>query len=121
VPVIAHLTPLVGSDEPTLPEPLRIIADDVTLGSDPLHATLVINDRSIEGVHARIRHEGNTFVISDNGSVAGTWVNYQAVPEAGTQLEHADIIHLGGVVFRFNLAEPGLPRKILVTTTEPDR
>ena len=63
VPVIAHLTPLVGSDEPTLPEPLRIIADDVTLGSDLLHANLVVSDRSIEGVHARIHHEGKTFVI----------------------------------------------------------
>jgi len=121
MPVIAHLTPLVGSDEPTLPEPLRIIADDVTLGSDPHHANLVISDRSIEGVHARIRHEGKTFVISDNGSVAGTWVNYQQVPEVVIQLEHADIIHLGGIVFRFNLTEPGPPRKVLVTTMEPDQ
>jgi hypothetical protein len=121
MPVIAYLIPLVGSDEPTLPEPLRLMADDVALGSDLLRATLVISDRSVEGVHARIRHEGNLFVITDTGSVAGTWVNYQPVPEAGTQLEHADIIHLGAVVFRFNLAEPGLPRKILVTTTEPDQ
>ena len=60
-------------------------------------------------------------MITDTGSVAGTWVNYQPVPEAGTPLEHADIIHLGGVVLRFNLAEPGQPRKILVTPLEPDR
>jgi hypothetical protein len=121
MPVIAYLIPMVGSDEPTLPEPLRIMADDVTLGSDSLRANLVISDRSIEGIHARIRHEGKSFVITDTGSVAGTWVNYQPVPTAGTLLEHADIIHLGGVVLRFNLAEPGQPRKILVTPMEPDR
>lgn len=120
-PAIAHLIPLVGSDETTLPAPLRILAEDVTLGSDPLQARLVIADPSIEGLHARIHHEGKSFLITDAGSVAGTWVNFEPVPPVGTQLEHADIIHLGIVGFRFNLTEPDQLHKVVVTPLESDR
>jgi hypothetical protein len=120
-PAIAYLVPLAGSDEPTLPAPLQITSDDVTLGRDPLQASLVIADPSLQGLHARIHHEGKTFLITDAESVAGTWVNFQRIPPAGAQLEHSDIIHLGGVGFRFNLPNPERVRKIVVTTLEPDR
>jgi hypothetical protein len=121
VPAIAYLVPLVGADETTLPAPLRIIADDTSLGCDPLRANLVIADPSIESLHARIHHEGKSFLITDAGSVAGTWVNYDPVSPMGTQLEHADIIHLGQVGFRFNLAEPDQIRTVVVTPLEPDQ
>jgi hypothetical protein len=39
----------------------------------------------------------------------------------GIQLEHADIIHLGQVVFRFTLAKPGQLREIVVTPLEADQ
>ena len=120
-PAIAHILPLVVPDETTLPAPMQIIAEDVSLGSDPLRANLVIADPSIEGLHARIHHEDKSFLITDAGSVAGTWVNYAPVPSAGTQLEHADIIHLGRVGFRFMFAEPGELRKIVITRLEPDK
>jgi hypothetical protein len=121
IPAIAYLLPLAGTDGTTIPAPLRIIADDTTLGRDPLQANLVIADPSIEGLHARIHHEGKSFLITDNGSVAGTWVNYNQIPSIGTQLEHADIIHLGQVGFRFNLAEPSQLRRVVVTPLEPDQ
>jgi hypothetical protein len=117
-PVMAYLIPLVGSDDPTLPVPLQITADDVTLGSDPHQASLVIADPSIEGLHARIHHEEKSFLLTDAGSVAGTWVNYEQVTPNGTNLEHADIIHLGRVGFRFKLSEPGPLRKVVVTPLE---
>jgi hypothetical protein len=120
IPAIAHLLPLVHSNEPTLPAPMQINADDVTLGRDPLQAALVIPDPSIEGLHARIHYNGGVFVITDVGSVAGTWVNFTQVPPAGTTLEHADIIHLGAVGFRFNLAHPGPGRKTVIIPLEPD-
>jgi hypothetical protein len=119
LPALAFLLPLSGTDETTIPAPLRIAGDDTTLGSDPLQANLVIANPSIEGLHARIHHEGKTFLITDNDSVAGTWVNYNQIPSAGTLLEHADIIHLGEVSFRFNLAEPGQTRRVVVTPLEP--
>jgi len=120
-PAMAYLIPLVGSDEPTLPVPLQITSDDVTLGSDPHQASLVIADPSIEGLHARIHHEEKSFLLSDAGSVAGTWVNYEQVTSNGINLEHADIIHLGRVGFRFKLSEPGPLRNVVVTPLEPNQ
>jgi hypothetical protein len=121
LPAIAYFLPLTGTDETTIPALLRIIADDTTLGRDPLQADLVIADPSIEGLHARIHHEGKSFLITDNGSVAGTWVNYNQIPSMGTHLEHADIIHLGKIGFRFNLAEPDQLRTLVVTPLELDQ
>jgi hypothetical protein len=121
IPSLAYLLPLTGTDETTIPALLRIIADDTTLGRDPLQANLVIADPSIEGLHARIHYEDKSFLITDNGSVAGTWVNYNQIPSMGTQLEHADIIHMGQVGFRFYLAEPSQLKKVVVTPLEPDQ
>ena len=121
VSAMAYLLPLAGLDEITLPAPMQVVADEVTLGCDPRQADLVIADPSIEGLHARIQHEGKSFIITDAGSVAGTWVNFAKIPPQGTRLEHADIIHLGQVGFRFNLAEPDRARKIVVTPVEPER
>ncbi|OGO30695.1 MAG: hypothetical protein A2136_08660 [Chloroflexi bacterium RBG_16_54_11] len=117
-PALAYLIPLVGTDETTLPAPFQINTHDITLGRDASQASLVITDPSLEGLHARIHHEGDRFLITDAGSVAGTWVNYEPVPPTGAYLEHADIIHLGAVGFRFTLAEPGQPRKVVVTPLE---
>jgi hypothetical protein len=120
-PEIAYLIPLIESSETTLLEPFRIVADDTTLGRDPHQVDLVIADPSIESFHARIHHEGTSFLLTDAGSVAGTWVNYNLVPPEGTRLEHADIIHLGQVGFRFNLAKPDQLREIVVTPLESDQ
>jgi hypothetical protein len=52
--------------------------------------------------------------------VAGTWVNFKLVPPSGTQLEHADIIHVGLVGFRFNLTKPDRLRTIVVTPLDDE-
>jgi hypothetical protein len=120
LPAMAYLIPLVGTDEPTLTAPMQINVDDVTLGRDPARTILVIPHPSLEGVHARLQHEGQRFTLTDAGSVAGTWVNFRKVPPGGARLEHADIIHLGAVGFRFNLADPPQVRKVVVTPLEPE-
>lgn len=119
VAALAYLIPLVGSDEPTLAAPLQITDQDVSLGSDPRQVSLVIADPSIEGVHARIHHADKAFMITDAGTVAGTWVNYEQVNPQGAILEHMDIIHLGRIGLRFKLSEPGPLPKIVVTPLEP--
>ncbi len=116
----AYLVPLLGTDEPTIPASLQIITDAMTLGSDPQKASLVISHPSIEGVHARINIEDKLFLITDAGTVAGTWVNYEQVAPNGAHLKHADIIHLGRVGFRFTLPDPGPAPKVMVTPLEPD-
>ena len=117
---LAYLDPLTGSGEPTLPAQMQITSASVTLGRDPQKSDLVIVDPSIAGLHAAIHQEGKSFRIADLGSVAGTWVNYVPVPASGIELKQADIIHLGQVGFRFNLAEPGSLPKITVSPLETD-
>ena len=119
-PAIAYLAPLMGTDEPTLSAALPIVAEDTSIGSDPLQAVFVIPDPSIEKMHAHIHRKGNSFLITDAGSVAGTWVNFKLVPPSGTQLEHADIIHVGLVGFRFNLTKPDRLRTIVVTPMDDE-
>ncbi len=115
----AYLIPLVGFDEPTIPTPLQITTEAISLGCDSQLANLVILDPSIEGVHARIHIEDKSFFITDAGTVAGTWVNYVQVALTGVRLQHMDIIHLGRIGFRFQLSEPGQLRKIVVLPLEP--
>jgi hypothetical protein len=115
----AYLIPLVGFDEPTIPAPLQITTEDMSIGSNPNLTNLVIVDPSIEGLHARIHQEDKSFLITDAGTVAGTWVNYEQVASPGTYLRHMDIIHLGRIGFRFQLSEPGQLRKIIVSPLEP--
>jgi hypothetical protein len=117
-PARAYLIPLVGFDEPTIPAPLQITDEDISLGSDSHLANLVITDPSIEGVHARIHLEDKSFLIADAGTIAGTWVNYEPVTSSGKQLRHMDIIHLGRIGFRFQLSEPGQLSKITVKPLE---
>ncbi len=119
IPAIAYLIPLVGFDEPTIPAPLQMTTEAISLGSDPHLASHVITDPSIEGLHARIQRSDISFLITDAGTIAGTWVNYEPVVSTGTRLRHMDIIHLGRIGLRFQLSDPGQPRKITVTPLEP--
>jgi pSer/pThr/pTyr-binding forkhead associated (FHA) protein len=66
----------------------------------------VLDDPSIASLHARIKQTGEDFVIIDNGSVAGTWVNFEPVTKEGVRLAHGDRIHFGQMVYRFDLSQP---------------
>lgn len=108
-----------SQDTPTSP-PISITADEITFGSDPNRATLRLDDLSVEALHARlVRQEDGEFYLSDEGSVAGTWVNYISISDNGTRLEHGDLIHIGRVGFRFSLREPQRVRKPVVMIEEP--
>jgi hypothetical protein len=77
---------------------------DITIGSDPEQAMLVIKSPSVNPLHARISQANNgVYLLSDAGSTTGTWVNYAPVSSQGMHLEHGDIIHFGKVGFRFEL------------------
>jgi len=78
-------------------------------------AGIVLDDPSVSGMHARmIRLAGGGYLLRDQGSVAGTWINFRPVPNDGAQLDHEDLIHLGRVGLRFRLASPPPPREIRV-------
>ena len=108
----AFLTRIQESAEHDSTPPVPLPSDsEITLGSDPEQATLLLEDPSVEALHARFRKQDGTFVVQDLGSIAGTWVNFEPVAPDGTQLHHADLIYFGRVGFRFSLRKPGMQAK----------
>jgi hypothetical protein len=108
----AFLVPL-DAEERELP-PVPLVGVDVVLGRDPSLAGLVLNDPSVAGLHARlIRQADGGYLLRDQGTAAGTWINYEQVPEAGRVLHHNDRVHIGRVAFRFRLPNPPPPRPSL--------
>jgi pSer/pThr/pTyr-binding forkhead associated (FHA) protein len=88
-------------------QPILIMNNVITLGTDPTKATLILEEPSIAAQHARMRRdrEGNFYVL-DFGTVAGTWINYSQTSGKEIRIEHGDLIHLGRVGFRFRLSKP---------------
>jgi hypothetical protein len=100
----AYLIRLTNGGEPAGVAPIPLLERDMTFGADPVQSMRVLDDPSIAPLHARIKHiENGTFMIYDHGSVAGTWVNLEPVTREGRRLQHGDRIHIGGLVYRFDL------------------
>jgi hypothetical protein len=92
---------------------------DVVLGRDASLAAVVLDDPSVERMHARlIRQADGDYLLRDQGSVAGSWINYELVPKSGQRLQHGDHIQLGRVEFRFQLPGDHPPRKIQISPDE---
>lgn len=108
----AHLWPLTNSDRPeAAASPIPLVDPPVNIGSDPEKAVLVLADPSVEALHACLdRGPDGTLILKDQGSVAGTWVNYAPVSREGARLQHGDLIHIGRVGFRLVLGTPTRPR-----------
>ncbi len=81
------------------------LGGEVTFGSDPVKAEIVLNDPSVSPRHARIFPRGDSFYIQDEQSVSGTWVNFEKI-EHPCLLRHGDLIHLGRYIYRFTLRHP---------------
>lgn len=105
----AYLLRLREDEQPFDAPPIPVNTAEVIFGSDPLHATRVLNDPSVAPIHAQLRYEHDHFVLQDENSVAGTWVNYERL-QAPRVLKHGDILHFGRVAYRFLLRKaPILP------------
>ncbi|GAB4474927.1 MAG: hypothetical protein Kow0088_11310 [Anaerolineales bacterium] len=83
-----------------------MIHEELTVGRNATRNALVIDDPSVESVHARLlRQPDGRIRICDLGSLMGTWVNYTPVSQEGVILEDGDLIHFGRVGFRFRLRQ----------------
>jgi hypothetical protein len=83
---------------------IALPASEVVLGSDNKHCDVLLSGPTISAVHARIFADtAKHFYIADNGSAAGTWVNYAPVSSHGTHLEHGDLVNIGALRFKFEL------------------
>ncbi len=114
----AYLYPLSENAQMVDSSPFPINAEEVLIGNNPEQANLVLKDSSVEKLHARlVRKAEGSFRLIDEGSIAGTWINYTPVSRSGADLEHGDIVHIGRVGFRFTIRQPKLVRRPVVTPT----
>lgn len=113
----AFLTPLSAADDNEPESPIPIGMDEIIFGRGA-HATWAIEDPSLDAVHARLLREGASYRLIDNGSTAGTWVNYEHTAPDGTILKNGDLIHIGQIRFRFTHRESGQARKINIQPQE---
>jgi predicted component of type VI protein secretion system len=92
----------------------------MTFGNDPDKADQVLEDNSVEALHATLWREAEgVYHISDEGSTAGTWVNYTPVSKGGMRLEHGDLVHFGRAGFRFVIRDAKRLRKPVQKPEEP--
>lgn len=76
-----------------------------TVGDHPLHigrsenSTIYIDRESISRNHAQIFEENGQYIIQDNGSTNGTYVN--DIPIQSAVLKDSDLIKIGEVIFKF--------------------
>ena len=100
-------------------EPVPLTGVDVVLGRDASLSTVVLDDPSVERMHARlIRQADGDYLLRDQDSIAGSWINYELVPKSGQKLHHGDHIQLGRVEFRFQVPGDHPPRKIQISPDE---
>lgn len=119
---IAYLYLLSESEQAKTAPPISITGGELTFGRDATQATQILDDPSVEELHARLRlSEDGTFRLNDEGSVAGTWVNYSPVSTEGAHLEHGDLIHIGRLGFRFVMRNPERTRKPSIIPEEPQQ
>ena len=103
----AHLTRLGTNGEPVSGRPIPLTEDETTFGTDPVQAEHVLDHPSIAALHAYLkRTAGGDFILFDNNTVAGTWVNYDPISDEGRVLKHGDVVHFGQLMYRFSLKNP---------------
>ncbi len=104
-PSAAYLVRLKDDGQPITAPPIPITMPEITFGSDPLQATRILDDPSVSPLHARLKEEHGGYILSDEKSVAGTWVNYEQLTTP-RRLQHGDVLHIGRVSYRFMLRKP---------------
>lgn len=70
----------------------RLEDDSVSIGRSP-NCDVFLNDMTVSRIHAHLQKEGGCFVISDDNSYNGVWVNNRDVKTKA--LESGDCIQIG--------------------------
>ena len=82
---------------------LPLPGDNVTIGRDEAVAQLVLDDKSVGRLHARIRWRDGRYWLYDEGSAAGTTLNFERLGLAPRPLQDGDQIQMGRLRLRFRL------------------
>jgi len=90
---------LVGISGPAEGRQADIAEDIFNIGADPGNDLDLTEDDYVSGQHASIRYEGGNFLIFDDGSSNGTFVNQSDVTSGGFVLNNGDVITIGRSTF----------------------
>lgn len=103
-----HVAILAWSDdEGNVTDQIELTAADVTLGREPDEVDIVLDDPSVSRLHARIRRsQTGEHWLYDEGSIMGTYLNYERLGLAPRQIQHGDVVQIGRVTLRFRLELP---------------
>jgi FHA domain len=104
-PADAYLERLKEDGQPMAAPPIPVIAPEMTFGSDPMQVTRILDDPSVSPLHARLQELDGEYILSDEKSVAGTWVNDELLA-APRRLQHGDVVYIGRLSYRFILRKP---------------
>jgi hypothetical protein len=80
---------------------LILARPEITLGRAETCDVGLFGDPGVDRLHARILHQGDDYVLLDNASAGGTFVNDERV-EGARLLRSGDVIRLGRCVLRFS-------------------
>ena len=93
----ASLIPILDAME-TRGKPIPLPAQSVFIGRDPARAQITFSDPSVSRLHARIVEESDgVFLLYDEGSSSGTYVNDDQLGHEPVQLKAGDRIEFGRV------------------------
>ena len=101
---------------PAQGDPIVIDAERVLIGRDRT-AEVRINESSISRKHASLERRGAEWVITDNGSANGTFVDDVQVAEA--VLRNGQTLRLGAASFRVEIEIPPSPTQTLRPQDRP--
>jgi hypothetical protein len=101
----AYLVRLKDDGQPMTAPPIPVSTPEMIFGSDPLQATRILDDPSVSPLHARLTEENGEYILCDEKSTAGTWVNFETLTSP-RRLEHGDVLHIGRLSYRFMLRKP---------------
>jgi pSer/pThr/pTyr-binding forkhead associated (FHA) protein len=79
---------------------ILLTKEEVLIGRAEVCDIGLFGDSSIERTHARILRQNNRYILVDEGSTAGTFINDWRVTQP-TPLKSGDAIRLGSNILRF--------------------
>ena len=102
-------------------EPIPVKIGVTTFGRDHTKVTTTLDDNAVSNLHARlvVNTEG-ICQLFDEGSIAGTWINYRLVPTDGEPVHHGDIIHIGRTGLQYKIKNKDMIPKPVVLPLESD-
>lgn len=82
----------------------RLFEGKNVIGSNVDCEVSVIQDKSVSGRHATILFRNNKFLLRDEFSTNGTFLNDEIVEENTPEVKDGDIIRVGNTIFKFKVA-----------------